>query len=186
VTLLADSLAETIAGTFAARNLAVGGYTTSELLPGSGASGGVDAAIELEPDLIVVALAGSNDLSNGVSTSTFLSRLTTIRDAAVEAGIPIFFLSTAPKDLSDGEQETLRNWAIEMQGTFGSCWTPENPSYSPCFIDVFEALADASLDIASEYSAGDGIHLNDSGHARIFEIAEPIVRNYACSLADCS
>jgi lysophospholipase L1-like esterase len=185
VRLLSDSLEEHVLGPFSGRNLAVGGHTTSNLLPDSGSSGGVDDAIELEPNLIIVALAGSNDLSNGVSTNTFLSRLTTIRDAAADAGIPVFFMSTAPKDLSDGEQQTLADWASAMGDDFGNCWTPNDADYSPCFIDIFDALANSSLGIAGEYGAGDGIHLNDAGHARIFEVAEPIVRAYVCSMTEC-
>jgi lysophospholipase L1-like esterase len=185
VGLLGSSLEQSVTGDFTAHNLAVGGYTTTNLLPDSGSSGSIDAALEREPNLIVVALAGSNDLSNGVSTNTFLTRLTTIRDAAVDAGVPIFFLSTAPKDLSNEEQQTLADWGEAIGEDFGGCWTPNDPNYSPCFIDIFSALADVSLGIAEEYGAGDGIHLNDAGHARIFEVAEPIVRDYVCSMTAC-
>jgi lysophospholipase L1-like esterase len=185
VDLLERALDERVTGSFELANLASGGYTTANLLPDSGSSGSIDEAIERAPDLVVVALAGSNDLSNGVSTSTFLSRLATIRDAAVAAGIPVFFLSTAPKDLSDEEQRTLSDWGEAIGQEFGTCWTPDDPQHSPCFIDIFGALANSSLGIAEEYGAGDGIHLNDAGHARIFEVAEPIVREYVCSMTAC-
>jgi lysophospholipase L1-like esterase len=185
VDLLERALAARVTGTFQLANLASGGYTTSNLLPDSGSSGNIDDAIERAPNLVVVALAGSNDLSNGVSTSTFLSRLATLRDTAAAAGIPVFFLSTAPKDLSNEEQRTLADWAAAIGEEFGTCWTPGEPRYSPCFIDVFGALASPSLGIAEEYGAGDGIHLNDAGHERIFEIAEPIVRAYVCSTTAC-
>jgi hypothetical protein len=39
--------------------------------------------------------------------------------------------------------------------------------------------------VASAYGAGDGIHLNDAGHARIFEAAEAIVKPYVCSRVAC-
>ena len=51
--------------------------------------------------------------------------------------------------------------------------------------DIFAPLANASLGVASAYGAGDGIHLNDGGHARIFEVAEAIVKPYVCSRVAC-
>ena len=186
VGLLARSLDDAVVPTFNSSNLAVGGYTTVELLPGSNADGSIDDAISGRPNLILVSLAGSNDLSAGTSQSTFLSRLTSMRDTAQAAGVPVFFVSTAPKDLSDSERRALRDWATAMSTTFATCWVPERATaYGPCFIDIFAPLANASLGVASAYSAGDGIHLNDAGHARIFEVAEAIVKPYVCSRVAC-
>ena len=186
VRLLARELEARVSGDFEVRNLSVGGYASSHLMPGSGSDGNVDDALDEEPDLIIVALAGSNDLSNGVSTQTFLSRLATIRDRAVEAGVPTFFVGTAPKDLGENERETLLEWTDQMRKEFETCWTPQAPSYTPCFIDVFEALANASLGIGAAFGSGDGIHLNDAGHQRIFEIAEAVVAPYVCSVSGCT
>jgi len=186
VSLLASSLATTVSGDFFAFNLAVGGYTTSELMPGSGAKGSIDDAVERAPNLIVVSLAGSNDLSAGTSTDTFLARLTTLRDYARDAGIPLFFVSTAPKDLSTSDKQTLKSWTEQMKTTFSSCWVPgQRSDYSPCFVDIFALLANDSLGVASEYSAGDGIHLNDAGHEVIFEAARAVVEPYVCSRTAC-
>ena len=186
VRLLASELEAAVVGDFVSKNLSVGGYASSDLMPGSSSSGNIDDAIAEAPNLVIVALAGSNDLSNGVSTETFLERLATIRDTAIEAGVPIFFVSTAPKDLDDEAQQTLLEWTNQLRQEFDTCWTPNTPSYAPCFIDVFEALANSSLGIADEYGAGDGIHLNDAGHQRIFEIAASIVRPYVCSVTSCT
>jgi lysophospholipase L1-like esterase len=186
VALLARSLDDAVVPTFNSSNLAVGGYTTVELLPGSKADGSIDDAISGGPNLILVSLAGSNDLSAGTSQSTFLSRLTSMRDTARTAGVPVFFVSTAPKDLSDSERRALRDWATAMSTAFATCWVPErDTAYGPCFIDIFAPLANASLGVASAYGAGDGIHLNDAGHARIFEVAEAIVKPYVCSRVAC-
>ncbi len=166
-------------------NLAAGGYTTLELLPGSDAFGGIDAAIDEDPDLIVVALAGSNDLSMGTSTATYLSRLTQVRDAARAAGIPTFFVSTAPKDLVDEERFLLADWGNQMNDRFDVCWTPGNATYSPCFIDIFADLANDDQGIESQYNSGDGIHLNDAGHRVIFLQAQEIIEPYLCSVRQC-
>lgn len=186
VSLLASALDMKVSGDFSMFNLAVGGYTTNELLPGSGANGGIDDAIDRDPNLIIVSLAGSNDLSAGTSTDMFLARLTTLRDHAEDAGIPVFFVSTAPKDLSTSEQQTLKSWAEQMKSQFSSCWVPgQSGDYSPCFVDIFALLASDSLGVASEYSAGDGIHLNDAGHEVIFEAARALIEPYVCSRTAC-
>jgi lysophospholipase L1-like esterase len=166
-------------------DLAVDGYTTDDLASGSGASGNIDDAIDEAPDLIVVALAGSNDIAAGTSSSQFLSRLAALRDEARGASIPTFFVSTAPKDLSDAERQQLADWAAAMNQRFGSCWVPNESAYTPCFIDVFAELADASLDLSEEFDSGDGIHLNDAGHAVVFRAAEPVLQQYVCQVRAC-
>jgi lysophospholipase L1-like esterase len=186
VSLLSSSLDGVVATEWSLRNLAQGGYTTSELLPSSGANGNIDDALELEPDLVIVALAGSNDLSAGTSESDFLARLSTLRDTARDAGVPVFFVSTAPKDLGTSERQALRDWAEAMTMRFSSCWAPGRAAeYSPCFVDIFEPLASSSLGIDAAYNAGDGIHLNDAGHQVIFEAARDVVTPYVCSMTTC-
>jgi len=184
VALLVHSLAAR--ADFSVSNLAVGGYTSSDLLPDSGATGNIEDAIGEDPDLILVALAGGNDISSGTSSGTFLSRLARLRDTAQAAGIPTFFVSTAPKDLSDGERQALADWAGRMSQSFESCWVPGSASpYEPCFIDVFDVLANSSLELAQRFDSGDGIHLNDAGHAAVFAVAEPIVESYVCRVTAC-
>jgi lysophospholipase L1-like esterase len=170
---------------FRVSNLAVEGYTTSDLLPGSESSGNIDDAIDGQPNLILVALAGSNDIAAGTSSSEFLSRLSRLRDRAEAAAIPTFFVSTAPKDLSDVERQRLADWASAMAQRFEQCWVPAAATYSPCFADVFDGLADPELELAGKFDSGDGIHLNDAGHAVVFRAAEPIVQQYECSVSAC-
>jgi lysophospholipase L1-like esterase len=186
VSLLDDALEQASSAEITTVNLARGGYTTSELASGSNADGNIDDAIEREPHLIVVSLAGSNDLSAGTSESEFISRLSELGELATEAEIPVFFLSTAPKDLGTSEREELRDWAEAMGDEFGSCWAPGvTGNYSPCFVDIFEPLSNDNLGIDDQYGSGDGIHLNDAGHERIFEVTEPVIRAYVCSLTAC-
>ena len=182
--MLENALAARVS--FSVSNLAVGGYTTTELLPGSGADGNIEDAIGEHPDLILVGLAGGNDVSSGTSSATFFSRLARLRDVAQAAGIPTFFVSTAPKDLSDAERQTLADWAGRMSQSFESCWVPGSTSpYAPCFIDVFDVLVNSSLELAQQFDSGDGIHLNDAGHAAVFHAVEPIVESYVCRVTAC-
>jgi len=187
VSLLFSALDERVTVDFEGENLAIGGYTTSDLLPGSGQAGNVDDAIDTEPDLLLVALAGSNDLMNGVDEEAYIERLSEIRTAAEAAGIPAFFVGTTPKDLGDEERAALYDWGLAMAETFEPCAIPDaGTEYSPCFIDVFGRLANDSLGIDSDLGSGDGIHLNDEGHAAIFEVAESIVTPYVCRRVPCS
>jgi lysophospholipase L1-like esterase len=180
------SLGDRLAGDVALHNFASGGFTSAELVPGSGQPGSVDAALAIDPDLILVALAGSNDLSDGTTSAELIRRLTLLRDTALGAGVPVFFLSTAPKDLTDTEREALAAWAADMGQSFAVCPVPDrSTSYSPCFIDVFTALADDTLGLAADYDSGDGIHINDAGHAVIYELVRDTVEPYVCSRARC-
>jgi lysophospholipase L1-like esterase len=166
-------------------NLAAGGYTTLDLLPGSGAPGNIDDAIDESPDLIVVALAGSNDLSIGTSTAAYVSRLAQLRDRSRAAGIPTFFTSTTPKNLSDEERFLLADWSVQTQSAFNTCWVPANASYSPCFIDVFADLASEDMGMKPQYVAADNFHHNDAGHRVIFENAIEIIEPYVCTVTVC-
>lgn len=184
VSMLESSLARS--ASFTVSNFAVGGYTSEELLPRSGVRGNLADAIADSPDLIVVALAGSNDLSWGTSTELFFERLTTLRDGARAAGIPLFFVSTAPKDMSESQREQLQEWSLGMDDAFSSCWVPGGDGeHSPCFIDIFRVLASPSLGLAPQYGSGDGIHLNDAGHAAIHRAAEAAIRPYVCKVTRC-
>jgi lysophospholipase L1-like esterase len=166
-------------------NLARGGYTTLHLLPGSGAPGSIDDAIDESPDLIVVALAGSNDLEMGMSTADYLSHLTQLRDTARAAGIPTFFTSTTPKNFDDEGRFLLATWTEQMRIGFRTCWVPANSTYSPCFIDVFSDLANGDMGMNPEYVAADNFHHNDAGHRVIFQNAVEIIEPYVCTVTEC-
>jgi lysophospholipase L1-like esterase len=166
-------------------NLAVSGWATVHLLPGSGAPGNLDAALDEQPDLIVVALGGSNDIDIGSSTATFLSDLTRLRDTARAAGIPMFFVGTLPKNMSDAARRLLADWNDQMGNLFRTCWVPANAAYSPCFIDVFDQLAADDLTVEEQYQAADGFHNNDAGHRVIFQGAIEVIEPYVCTVTEC-
>ncbi|MEO8181765.1 MAG: GDSL-type esterase/lipase family protein [Deltaproteobacteria bacterium] len=184
--LLDAALTAKVTTTFSSSNLAQGGYTAIDLLPGSTSSGSIDDAIAEKPDLIVVALAGSNDLGPGVTTETFIAALITLRETARAAGIPTFFMGTLPKNFSQPDRETLVEWDRAMASEFSVCWIPgPTQPYAPCYMDVFAALADASLGLAPALDSGDGQHPNDAGHALLFAGVAPIVSLYVCSKTTC-
>jgi lysophospholipase L1-like esterase len=184
--LLDTALTAKVTTAFSSSNLAQGGYTALDLLPGSGSPGSIDDAIAESPDLIVVALAGSNDLGPDVTTETFTAELITLRETARAAGIPTFFMGTLPKNFSPGDRETLLEWDRAMASEFSLCWVPgPTQPYGPCYIDVFAALADESLGLAAALDSGDGQHPNDAGHALLFDWVAAIVSPYVCSKTTC-
>jgi lysophospholipase L1-like esterase len=166
-------------------DLAVGGWAASDLLPGSGSPGNIDDALDEQPDLIVVAIAGSNDIDRGATTSTYLSNLTQVRDTASAAGVPTFFMGTLPKNMSDSERQLLADWNDVMRERFSTCWVPTDETYSPCFVDVFADLANEDLGVDPRYLASDGFHHNNAGHRVIFEDAIDVIEPYVCSLTEC-
>ena len=184
--LLQSSLSGRATTPVTTSNLAVGGYTAKDLAPGSGMPGSIDDAIREKPDLILVALAGSNDLDGLITTELFVSQLVTLRETAKAAGIPTFFMGTLPKNFTPENRQLLIDFDRAMASEFGACWIPgATTPYAPCYIDVFESLADAAHGLAPEYDSGDGQHPNDAGHAVLFRAADAIVEPYVCSKTSC-
>lgn len=183
--LIHDTMAELAPAAFRLTNLAVGGHTTADLQPGSGVPGNVEDAIALSPQLLVVSLGGSNDLSGEMTTERFVAELEQVRSAAESAGVPTFFMGTLPKNLTPWDRELLKEWDSAMATHFGTCWVPgDSGAHEQCFIGVFDVLADTGLGLAPEYDSGDG-HPNDAGHALLFEHSLRVIEPYVCATIEC-
>ena len=169
-------------------NLSVGGSKSADLMTSGDSDRNITKALSFNPDLIIVGLAGGNDIASGVSQSTFLANVQNIKNAAAARRIPIFFTGTSPKSsFSFSERQQLQTWNSAMRSTVQSCVTPKNSAYSSCFIDVFSTLSDPnSLMIRPNYEYGDGVHLNDSGHDAYESVALPVVKAYVCSVMQCT
>lgn len=186
-TAWADRVHETMAEqtAFTLTNLAVGGHSAADLLPGSGVRGNVDDALALQPQLLVVSLGGSNDLSGEMTTERFVADLERVRSAAESMGVPTFFMGTLPKNLTPWDRELLKEWDAAMATRFGTCWVPgDDGAHEQCFIGVFDVLADTALGLAPEYDSGDG-HPNDAGHALLFEHSLRVIEPYVCATIEC-
>jgi len=187
VGLLEADLQAVVTTQFSLSNFAVSGYSAYELMPGSGVKGSIDDALREQPDLLVIALAGSNDLTPEITTEKFMSQLVTLRDTATAAGIPTFFMSTLPKNLTGQERDLLDEWGQRMKESFSACWIPGvTAPYSPCYIDVYALLEDpSSRGLLASFDSGDGQHPNDAGHSLLFRSAEAIVKPYVCAKTAC-
>ena len=121
----------------------------------------ITKALSLNPETVIVNYPSNN--FNFYSISEILNSLQTIKDAANAAGKTCYIATSQPRmDASFPDlaaRTKLKLIRDSIMNRFGN--------YA---IDFFTDLADpVSYQIRATYSAGDGVHLNDRGHALLFE-----------------
>jgi lysophospholipase L1-like esterase len=149
-------------------NLAVWGYSTYQLMPTTSLPPvgrpvpdtlhNITAAITQNPDAIIVNLP-SNDIVAGYTVSEIESNYQTIKDAATQANVPIWFTTTQPRTANmnaagQSNQMLLRDWITS--------------TFAPRSVDFWTTLANADGTISSSYAAGDGVHVNNLGHQKLY------------------
>ena len=145
-------------------NLAVGGYTTRDVLPSGNPQHNITQALSLNPTVILVNLP-SNDVADGISDQESMDNFAVLRDQAQQAGVPIYFTTTQPRNFGNAAQrQRLAAQAAQMQNLL-----------APRVISIYDELADNNNRIAAQYSSGDGVHLNDAGHGYIFAQVQTLV-----------
>jgi len=152
-------------------DLAVSGYTTFKGMPDSYAlqhppqtpdsSANVSQILRLGSDVVVIAFP-SNDISAGFTLTQFLSNLRTMYDSVTTLGKRCYVTTTQPReDLSPTDRQTLKQGRDSILAEFGTQ-----------ALNFWDSVTDpVSLGILPQYSAGDGIHFNDAGHAVLARIA---------------
>jgi lysophospholipase L1-like esterase len=150
-------------------NLGLGGTTTyvgreNGFVPPQGYVGpdperNINKALSLNPNIILVNYP-SNDVANNMTTSTTMGNYQKYYEMAAAAGARIYFLTTQPRNaLSDAQKVQIRDQKDAIISAF--------PNTS---INVWDALVSSDgFNIHPDVSAGDGIHVNNTGHRRIFE-----------------
>ncbi|MCB1150184.1 T9SS type A sorting domain-containing protein [bacterium] len=148
-------------------NLAVGGYTTYHLMPDGftppanrpspSVEHNITRALAYHPWAIIVNLP-SNDVTSGYSLEEQLANYDVITGLADAAGVPIWISTTQPRNLTEPSrilQHTMADTTLALYGDHA--------------IDFWYgvALADGTIDPALD--SGDGIHLNDAGHAVLYQ-----------------
>lgn len=149
-------------------NLAVGGYTTYDLMPSNFVpppgrpspkpNSNITAALGYTPSAIIVNLP-SNDTATGVEVATQMANFRTIRDVARAVGIPIWFSTTQPRNFADDARRQ------ELIAARDSILT----QFAPRTINFWNGIATATGTIDPVYNSGDGIHLNDAGHRILYD-----------------
>ncbi|MBL8323819.1 MAG: SGNH/GDSL hydrolase family protein [Rubrivivax sp.] len=159
-------------------NLAIGGTTTYHGLavhtapvpnrPSPHGSINIDAALALNPTLVLVAYP-SNDSANGYTADETVRNLLAIRDAAAARGVPVLVQGMQPRNMSHGARALLPQIDRRLAAAIGGC-----------FVEVGSAMAAPDGGINALYDAGDGVHLNDAGHAVLFARIKAVLDSGRC------
>lgn len=153
-------------------NLALQGTNTyqareeSSTIPGKPAADpvrNIKAALDLDPDIILVSYP-SNDVVSGYTNEETLNNLRNIDSSVLARGKQVFFIGTQPRDIA----EALRIQLETQNGLIITAFPTKSINVYPELVRSggFIALDVRYLDINGN---PDGIHLNDEGHRRIFE-----------------
>jgi lysophospholipase L1-like esterase len=147
-------------------NRAVGGYTTYHIMPVGYVpppnrpfpdnSHNISYALNRNPDAVIINLP-SNDAANGYSVSEQLANYDSILSVANAAQVPVWISSTQPRNLSASGRQNLMQMRDSTFARFGSR-----------ALDFWTDLAMPDGTINPIYDSGDGVHLNDAGHAILF------------------
>ncbi len=149
-------------------NLALGGFETYDIrptgsLPAPDNTKNITAALALEPDIILINLP-SNNVASNVPIPTTMDHYREIKAIADAAGVKVYLTTTQPRNFGTNgvKRALLEEEADSVRANFGKF-----------VIDIYDSLTDFSDDrrIKNMYNSGDGIHLNDDGHAYIFNTA---------------
>ncbi len=147
-------------------NLAMGGYQTYHLMPTGNppppnrpwpdSARNITRALAHRPDAIIVNLP-SNDATAGYSAAEQLANFDTIVGEARAAGVPVWVCTTQPRNLGPEQvrvQLAVRDSIFSRYGDFT--------------LNFWDQLATPGGLLDAGFDAGDGIHLNNSGHRLLF------------------
>lgn len=141
-------------------NLAVGGYTSTNILPTSlGGSFGhnIETALAANPDFIFVSLP-SNDPGANLTIAQTMSNFRMVDSMALHHGIPVFWETTQPRSSYNGtQQQQLKTIADSVR----AAWPAR-------YVEGFDSVVDHSASypavILAQYDQGDGTHLISAGN----------------------
>ena len=148
-------------------NLALGGFSTYQLLPSTlfptqyrpapDTARNITRALALRPDAILINLP-SNDAASGYRLEEQLENFNKIIKKARSAAVPVWVFTTQPRNFSADKvliQLLAQRAILAMFGEQA--------------IDVWTGLAEPNGLLEATYNSGDGTHLNNAGHRFIFE-----------------
>lgn len=147
-------------------NIARGGYTTYHAMstdcsvnsgrPQPDPAHNIDLALELGADLVILSFP-SNDAASGFPAEETAYNLLYMRARLADKGIPLLVLGAQPRNMVVSKQRLLTGLDALLK-----------PRFAPCLVELYRFLVDDTGNLATQYNAGDGVHLTDAGHALVF------------------
>lgn len=147
-------------------NLAVGGYSTYQLQPTwyrwpagrprPDTLRNITRALALRPSAVIINLP-SNDAASNFSIVEQSENYERIAEEAARAGVPLWVSTTQPRDLAETKRQnliTMRDWIRSR--------------FADRALDFWTGLAADDGSLLAMFNSGDGIHLNEEGHALLF------------------
>jgi len=128
----------------------------------------IDTALSLAPSLLIVSYP-SNDTANGYGVDETVGNILAIRKAAIKRQVPVMVLSSQPRRLSADLLAKLTRIDEQLRAALG-----------PCFVDVYGLLAGPDGLMLKDIDSGDGIHPNNTGHARIYDQVRRLLDSQQC------
>lgn len=143
---------------FTVINLAIGGFSTANILPSGNQGNNITKALSYNPDAIIINLP-SNDAAVDRSVQEQRDNYATIAALAEEARVPLWVTTPQPRNFDAGKVQIQRGMIDATYDMFGDF-----------AIDLWTEFAEDNGHIKGIYNSGDGVHLNDLAHRLIFEI----------------
>ena len=158
-------------------NLAYGGYTTYEAQatgsvtasrPAPDTARNITKALSYHPTLVLVSYP-SNDIASNFTDTEILNNYAKLTHLLDSAKVQYIIFSTQPRDFPDATQR-MRLKTINDKIIAAYTYRVNN------FLDQ---LSTSTYSIKPQYEAGDGIHINNAGHAVILNatLQQPIFMN---------
>lgn len=154
-------------------NIARGGYTTYHAMeticavnaarPQPDLSHNVEQAILKGADIVFLSFP-SNDAASNFSAEEAAFNLIYMRAFFAERRIPVVILGSQPRNMSAAKQRLLTELDLLLK-----------PRMSPCFVELYPQLVDNTGNLATQFNSGDGVHLNDLGHALVFDTLKKLL-----------
>jgi|GEM_PF-657506 len=138
-------------------NLAKGGFTTADLLPGGHPDKNISKALSYNPDAIIINLP-SNDAAEGRKAPEQLENYQKIFNS-IKNDIPVWVTTPQPRNFEKAKVNIQKDMVDATYAYFDEEF----------IIDLWTCFATEKNLIKKEYDSGDGIHLNDEAHKLIFE-----------------
>lgn len=167
-----------IAANATLHNIAMGGHSTYHALaaqctvsasrPKFSADHNFDKAVSLKPDLVILSYP-SNDAAAGLAAVESAANLLLLRWQLALKNSAVLVLSSQPRNMDKAKQLQL----LELDKLL-------KPVLGPCLVELHALLADSQGNLAEQYNSGDGVHLNDAGHAVVYKAVVQRLESRQC------